>query len=64
MNEQEQAKLDRIDIAMHRLYDVIDNDLEELVYFQNGDSDKVMKVLQERYYDLADAISALRKSDD
>ena len=60
MSEQ----FDRIGIAMQCLKAVIDDEVADYVYNQNGNADKVMKVLQERYDDLADAISALRKSDD
>ena len=52
--------IDRIDSAMQCLCDAIDNDVEDWVYFQNGDADKVMEVLRKRYQKLEDAISALR----
>ena|SRR6185369_3628938 len=52
--------IDRIDIAMQCLCDAIDHDVEDYMYFQNGDADKVMETLRERYQKLEDAISALR----
>ncbi len=52
--------IDRIDSAMQRLGDAIDHDVEDYVYFQNGNADKVMEALRKHYQELADAILALR----